>query len=389
MGGDNTNNTPRTLKDIKDAEENEEGAEDKPQEWYTGEQPENGDELTDSRYGNMFREALRHGARHRHDDTEDNTTTTRSQSVFFSGRGRKMTEEEKEEDALDGDLKEEETEEEDKKEEMQIERVITFYDNGFTVDDGPLRDPSENQEFIEMIGRGMCPPELMHPGASARNPVKIDLKRERRDWTPPKGVKAFSGSGNKLEGAEGEGNDEGVRGGGGGGGKALEEMKPWSVDEKEPTTSIQIRLRDGSRLVAKFNLSHTVAHIRDFIRQANGEASATRQLQLSGFPPEKLDDDSRTIGNGLKGLNKERKKELEMKQRVYDRDGTYVSEEGSDFFKDPEQLKAVAIFCAFLASFLSLGNIGAAFLLPIIYGKPLQSCIGGIVFGLPCPGIDF
>ena len=37
-----------------------------------------------------------------------------------------------------------------------------------------------------------------------------------------------------------------------------------------------------------------------------------------------------------------------MKQRVYDRDGTYVSEEGSDFFKDPEQLKAVAIFCAVL-----------------------------------------
>ena len=318
MGGDNTNNAPRTLKDIKDAEENEEGAEDKPQEWYTGgassgqnvidpskqsqkEQPENGDELTDSRYGNMFREALRHGARHRHDDTNEDTTTTRSQSVFFSGRGRKMTEEEKEEeeDALDGDLKEEE--EEDEKEEMRIERVVTFYDNGFTVDDGPLRDPSENQEFIEMIGRGMCPPELMHPGASARNPVKIDLKRERRDWTPPKGVKAFSGSGNKLEGAEGEGNDEGVGGGGDGGGKALEEMKPWSVDEKEPTTSIQIRLRDGSRLVAKFNLSHTVAHIRDFIRQANGEASATRPLQLSGFPPEKLDDDSRTIGNGLKG----------------------------------------------------------------------------------------
>ena len=97
-----------------------------------------------------------------------------------------MTEEEKEEedDALDGDLKEEEDKEEEK-EEMRIERVVTFYDNGFTVDDGTLRDPSENQEFIEMIGRGMCPPELMHPGASARNPVKIDLKRERRDWTPP------------------------------------------------------------------------------------------------------------------------------------------------------------------------------------------------------------
>jgi hypothetical protein len=78
-----------------------------------------------------------------------------------------------------------------------------------------------------------------------------------------------------------------------------------------------------------------------------------------------------------------------MKNRVYDKDGTYVSDEGSDFFKDPEQLKAVVIFCAFLASFFSLGNIGAAFILPVIYGKPAQSCIVGILFGLPCPGIDY
>ncbi len=90
-----------------------------------------------------------------------------------------------------------------------------------------------------------------------------------------------------------------------------------------------------------------------------------------------------------KRLNAQRKKELEMKNRVYDKDGTYVSDEGSDFFKDPEQLKAVVIFCAFLASFFSLGNIGAAFILPVIYGKPAQSCIVGILFGLPCPGIDY
>ena len=156
-------------------------------------------------------------------------------------------------------------------------------------------DKERAQEFMEMIGRGMCPPELMHPGASARNPVKIDLKREMRDWEAPKGVKAFSGSGNKLTSeADGENKEGGQQ-------KALEEVKPWAVDDKEPTTSIQIRLHDGSRLVAKFNLSHTVAHIRDFIRQAKGEQCATRALQLSGFPPEKLDDDSRTIENGLKG----------------------------------------------------------------------------------------
>ena len=30
----------------------------------------------------------------------------------------------------------------------------------------------------------------------------------------------------------------------------------------QPTTSIQLRLMDGSRMVAKFNLTHTVADIR-------------------------------------------------------------------------------------------------------------------------------
>lgn len=34
------------------------------------------------------------------------------------------------------------------------------------------------------------------------------------------------------------------------------------ADETQPTTSIQIRLSDGSRVVARFNYSHTVRDIR-------------------------------------------------------------------------------------------------------------------------------
>ena len=132
-------------------------------------------------------------------------------------------------------------------------------------------------------------------------------------------------------------------------------------------------------------IQRTKASSEDAETESEDEKEKTFTETFESFFTEK----EVSISEKEKRLNNERKKELEMKQRVYDRDGTYVSEEGSDFFKDPEQIKAVAIFCAFLASFLSLGNIGAAFLLPIIYGKPLQSCIGGIVFGLPCPGIDF
>ena len=100
-------------------------------------------------------------------------------------------------------------------------------------------------------------------------------------------------------------------------------------------------------------------------------------------------DKNKLEEQNMRLLTKQRMIEDEIRNRKYDPiDNTYVSDEGSDFFRDPAQLKAVAIFCAFLASFLSLGNIGAALILPILYGKPLQTCLAGIVFGLYCPGID-
>jgi hypothetical protein len=37
------------------------------------------------------------------------------------------------------------------------------------------------------------------------------------------------------------------------------------VDESKPTTSLQLRLADGSRMVARFNTTHTVGDIRRFI----------------------------------------------------------------------------------------------------------------------------
>ena len=67
-----------------------------------------------------------------------------------------------------------------------------------------------------------------------------------------------------------------------------------------------------------------------------------------------------------------------------DEDGLYIGTY-SNFFTDPDQIKGVSIFCAFLATVLSLGNVGAAILLPILYDQPIQTCIQGILFGYYCP----
>lgn len=38
-----------------------------------------------------------------------------------------------------------------------------------------------------------------------------------------------------------------------------------NVDASQPTTSIQIRLADGSRLSGRFNLTHTINDLRTYV----------------------------------------------------------------------------------------------------------------------------
>ncbi|XP_019098172.1 PREDICTED: plant UBX domain-containing protein 4-like [Camelina sativa] len=67
------------------------------------------------------------------------------------------------------------------------------------------------------------------------------------------------------------------------------------IDETVPTTSIQLRLADGTRLVAKFNHHHTINDIRSFIDSSRPGAPVTYQFQAMEFPPKPLTDLRQTI----------------------------------------------------------------------------------------------
>ena len=196
-----------------------------------------------------------------------------------------------------------------------ISHVIAFYDNGvFTVDDGPgreMRDPA-NAEFLDAISAGRCPAELEPPVSPSDGkpvPISVNLVRKPGDYVKPAYV-AFGGQGRTLASGGGEEEKEGKGKEAAGKGKetagtssapsAAAEgggLTTWQgVDESKPTTSLQIRLRDGSRLVARFNLDHTVADIKKFISAAKpGEAASNYSLSSMGFPPKKLEEDGATI----------------------------------------------------------------------------------------------
>ncbi|KAK3022365.1 hypothetical protein RJ639_045316, partial [Escallonia herrerae] len=61
------------------------------------------------------------------------------------------------------------------------------------------------------------------------------------------------------------------------------------------STSIQLRLADGTRMVSRFNSHHTIRDIHGFIDASRPGGPRTYQLQTVGFPPKQLADPDQTI----------------------------------------------------------------------------------------------
>lgn len=175
-----------------------------------------------------------------------------------------------------------------------VTRELTFYANGFTVDDGPLRrfDDPENEAFLSDVNRGVVPREMEEAGVGDVSITLIDKKNE--EYVPPKKrVVPFSGGGQRLgtpsttPATGGEVNPE----------RAAAAV---TVDESRPVASVQIRLSDGTRLIARLNEDSTVGDLRAFVA-ASRPGNAQFTLSTT-FPKKVLDDDSKTIKEAqLKG----------------------------------------------------------------------------------------
>jgi len=181
-----------------------------------------------------------------------------------------------------------------------IVRHLTFWRNGFSIEDGPLMaydDPS-NEEFLRAINSGRAPLAWLN----VRHDQPVDVRVARRldeDYKAPpkKPAKPFSGAGQRLGSvvptvitSDTPGAYPST---------SSSEPKPRAreleIDETLPITPIQIRLGDGTRMLARFNHTHTVGDIRNFINASRvGEAQRDYVLQTT-FPPKDLKDEGQSL----------------------------------------------------------------------------------------------
>ncbi|KAF9022813.1 SEP-domain-containing protein [Hymenopellis radicata] len=198
---------------------------------------------------------------------------------------------------------------EDPEQETAI-RHLTFWRDGFTVEDGELMryDDPNNETILAEINSGRAPPSILNvlPG----QPVELRVDRQiDQDYVAPK-RSGFFGSGNRL-GAPVPGeaaSSSSMPGGFSAASSAPAASSPaapsgtkFEVDQSLPTTSIQIRLADGTRMVCRMNLTHTVLDIRNFINASRPE-NLTRPYTIgTTFPNKTLEDNTQTVeAAGLK-----------------------------------------------------------------------------------------
>ncbi|KAJ3027226.1 UNVERIFIED_CONTAM: hypothetical protein HDU68_004229 [Siphonaria sp. JEL0065] len=204
-----------------------------------------------------------------------------------------------------------------------VTRHLTFWSDGFTVENGPLLryDDPANQEILQAINSGRAPVQLLNvlPGQQ----VDVRVAHLHENWSEagakkladsiaaagpqkPAGTQAFTGAGRRLGGDSDSAppaySSSSFPGAFPSSSSSSASSAPvtttapsFTLDTSLPTTSLQIRLADGTRMVAKMNHSHTVGDVRRFINASRVGESLRPYAIMTTFPNKDLTDDSVTL----------------------------------------------------------------------------------------------
>ncbi|CAG8919487.1 unnamed protein product [Penicillium salamii] len=180
---------------------------------------------------------------------------------------------------------------------QRVQRVLHFWADGFSVDDGELfrSDDPRNADILDGIRQGRAPLSIMNvqPGQE----VDVELKQHEEKYTKPKlKYKPFSGSGQRLGSPTPGVRSEAPTPSAAPAPSAQQASQP-TVDESQPTVTLQVRLGDGTRLTSRFNTTATIGDVYSFVGAASPDGSARPWVLMTTFPSTELKDKDAVLGD--------------------------------------------------------------------------------------------
>jgi len=177
-------------------------------------------------------------------------------------------------------------------------RILHLWEDGFSLEDGPLRrfDDAQNAADLAMIREGRAPLHLMD--VRPDQPVDVQLIKHNEPYKPqPKVYKPFSGGGQRLGSpTPGGAGTTTARTPVAAPALATASAPEVDVDAAQPTLSLRIQLANGTRLPARFNTTHTVGDVYQFIARANPDSATRPWVLATTFPSKDHTDKSLVLG---------------------------------------------------------------------------------------------
>ncbi|KAF7116353.1 hypothetical protein CNMCM5793_004519 [Aspergillus hiratsukae] len=180
---------------------------------------------------------------------------------------------------------------------QRVQRTLHFWADGFSVDDGDLfrSDDPRNAEILDGIRQGRAPLSIMNvqPGQE----VDVEIKQHDEKYVKPKPkYKPFSGTGQRLGSPTPAIRTQPPSDAPAPSQPSAEPVKP-DVDESQPIVTLQIRLGDGTRLTSRFNTSHTIGDVYQFVSAASPSSQSRPWVLMTTFPNKELTDKSAVLGD--------------------------------------------------------------------------------------------
>lgn len=181
-------------------------------------------------------------------------------------------------------------------------RILHLWNDGFSIEDGDLCrfDDAQNAADLAMIRQGRAPLHLM--GVRPDQPVDVQLVKHDEDYKPlPKVYKPFSGSGQRLgsptPGGSGTTTVHTPAAAPAAAPAASSSSTPQvNVDPSVPAITLRVQLADGTRLPARFNTTHTIGDVYEFIQRAYPSSSERSWVLATTFPNKDHTDKSLVLG---------------------------------------------------------------------------------------------